>query len=246
MGSTLVAGSVNGAIYGLIALGIVLVYKGSRVLNFAQGEIGTFALFVTWWFVTQHDWPWLAGAAMGVGPGPDDGAARRRADLTRVGVHVGNRRGRRRDRGAPHRADRRCLRTGVHDAVLSAWTRGRTARRTHELARRVRRRHCPRCHRGAGREGDVLEHVPRDQLRHRVCRHRGRARLAAVRAARSARAMSRRTLQLLATAVVFAVLPPVLGRALPWFNDLRALTLGIGVSYARSEERRVGKECRSR
>jgi branched-chain amino acid transport system permease protein len=66
MGSTLVAGVVNGAIYGLIALGIVLVYKGSRVLNFAQGEIGTFALFVTWWFVTKHNWPWLAGALVGI------------------------------------------------------------------------------------------------------------------------------------------------------------------------------------
>lgn len=66
MGSTLVSGVVNGAIYGLIALGIVLVYKGSRVLNFAQGEIGTFALFVTWWFVTKQHWPWLAGALMGI------------------------------------------------------------------------------------------------------------------------------------------------------------------------------------
>ena len=66
MGSTLVSGAVNGAIYGLIALGIVLVYKGSRVLNFAQGEVGTFALFVTWWFVTKHQWPWLAGALVGV------------------------------------------------------------------------------------------------------------------------------------------------------------------------------------
>lgn len=66
MGSTLVAGVVNGAIYGLIALGIVLVYKGSRVLNFAQGEIGTFALFVTWWFVTKQNWPWLGGALMGI------------------------------------------------------------------------------------------------------------------------------------------------------------------------------------
>jgi branched-chain amino acid transport system permease protein len=66
VGSTLVAGAVNGAIYGLIALGIVLVYKGTRVLNFAQGEIGTFALFVTWWFVEKHNWPWIGGALMGV------------------------------------------------------------------------------------------------------------------------------------------------------------------------------------
>ncbi|MGH2758917.1 MAG: branched-chain amino acid ABC transporter permease [Actinomycetota bacterium] len=67
MGQTLVAGIVAGGIYGLIAVGIVLVYKGSRVLNFAQGEIGTFALFVAWWFIDRNDFPWFAGAALGVG-----------------------------------------------------------------------------------------------------------------------------------------------------------------------------------
>jgi branched-chain amino acid transport system permease protein len=64
--ATILAGVVNGAIYGLLALGIVLVYKGSRVLNFAQGEIGGFALFVTWWLVEQKDLPWLVGGAAGV------------------------------------------------------------------------------------------------------------------------------------------------------------------------------------
>ena len=46
MGQTLVIGLVAGAIYGLLALGIVMVYRGSRVLNFAQAELGTFGLFV--------------------------------------------------------------------------------------------------------------------------------------------------------------------------------------------------------
>jgi|GEM_PF-498160 branched-chain amino acid transport system permease protein len=38
-------GVLNGAIYGLVALGLVLVYKGTRVFNFAQGEFGTLAAF---------------------------------------------------------------------------------------------------------------------------------------------------------------------------------------------------------
>lgn len=67
MGQTLVAGVVSGGIYGLIAVGIVLVYKGSRVLNFAQGELGTFALFVAWWFVERNDFPWGIGALFGIG-----------------------------------------------------------------------------------------------------------------------------------------------------------------------------------
>jgi branched-chain amino acid transport system permease protein len=66
MPATILVGVVNGAVYGLLALGIVLVYKGSRVLNFAQGEIGGFALFVTWWLVEQKDLPWAVGGAAGI------------------------------------------------------------------------------------------------------------------------------------------------------------------------------------
>jgi len=64
-----ISGIATGAIYGLVALGIVLVYKGSRVLNFAQGEIGTLALFVAWWVIDDRDGlglPWLLGAAAAV------------------------------------------------------------------------------------------------------------------------------------------------------------------------------------
>lgn len=42
----LVIGAANGVIYGLVALGIVLVYKGTRVFNFAQGEFGTVAMYI--------------------------------------------------------------------------------------------------------------------------------------------------------------------------------------------------------
>lgn len=41
-----VLGLTNGAIFGLVALGLVLVYKGTRVFNFAQGEFGTLAGYV--------------------------------------------------------------------------------------------------------------------------------------------------------------------------------------------------------
>lgn len=41
----LVIGLVNGALYGLVALGLVLVYKSSGVFNFAQGEFGTVAVY---------------------------------------------------------------------------------------------------------------------------------------------------------------------------------------------------------
>ncbi|MGH2813063.1 MAG: branched-chain amino acid ABC transporter permease [Actinomycetota bacterium] len=49
MGTYIVFGLVSGVIYGLVALGIVLVYKGTRVFNFAQGEFGTVAMYILFW-----------------------------------------------------------------------------------------------------------------------------------------------------------------------------------------------------
>jgi branched-chain amino acid transport system permease protein len=43
----LATGVVVGCQYGIFALGIVLVYKASRIFNFAQCEIGAFGAFIT-------------------------------------------------------------------------------------------------------------------------------------------------------------------------------------------------------
>lgn len=48
MGQALIIGFVAGSGYGLIALGLVLVYKSSGIFNFAQGEFGTIAVFALW------------------------------------------------------------------------------------------------------------------------------------------------------------------------------------------------------
>jgi branched-chain amino acid transport system permease protein len=63
---SLIVGIVTGGIYGLYALGLVLVFKGSGVLNFAQAELGTFTLFVCQVLVTDHHQPWVLGAAAAV------------------------------------------------------------------------------------------------------------------------------------------------------------------------------------
>lgn len=44
----LVIGVITGAGYGLIATGLVLIYKSSGVFNFAQGEFGTIAVWALW------------------------------------------------------------------------------------------------------------------------------------------------------------------------------------------------------
>ena len=41
----IVIGVISGAAYGLVALGLVLIYKSSGVFNFAQGEFGTVAAY---------------------------------------------------------------------------------------------------------------------------------------------------------------------------------------------------------
>ena len=66
MGQTLISGLANGGVYALLAVGIVLVYKGSRVLNFAQGEMGTFGLFIAFWAIDKQGLPWPAGAALAI------------------------------------------------------------------------------------------------------------------------------------------------------------------------------------
>lgn len=57
-----VLGLIAGSIYALIALGLTLVYKSSRVLNFAQAEIGTLTLYATWWVTVREHQPWALGA----------------------------------------------------------------------------------------------------------------------------------------------------------------------------------------
>lgn len=43
-----VEGLSSGAIYAALALALVLIYRATRIVNFAQGEIGTFTVFLAW------------------------------------------------------------------------------------------------------------------------------------------------------------------------------------------------------
>ena len=62
-----VLGLFQGALYGLLAIGLVLVYKGTRVFNFAQGEFGTVAAFITFVLLTEADVPYGVAALGGLG-----------------------------------------------------------------------------------------------------------------------------------------------------------------------------------
>ena len=47
----LIVGISQGCIYGLIALGFVLIYKATEMVNFAQGEMMVVGSFIAWTFV---------------------------------------------------------------------------------------------------------------------------------------------------------------------------------------------------
>jgi len=49
-------GLSKGSIYSLIALGLVVIYRGTAHLNFAQGEMALFATFGAWW-INDHGAP---------------------------------------------------------------------------------------------------------------------------------------------------------------------------------------------
>jgi len=70
----LVSGASIGSIYALIALGIVLLYRTTRILNFAHGDIGVAATFIAYTLITSSGLPFrvsfllalLAAAVIGM------------------------------------------------------------------------------------------------------------------------------------------------------------------------------------
>lgn len=84
MGTYIVIGVVSGVIYGLAALGIVLVYKGSRVFNFAQGEFGTLAMYSLFFFRESIGLNYLVAAILAVAVSVCVGLATERAVVRRL------------------------------------------------------------------------------------------------------------------------------------------------------------------
>src|SRR5256885_14494751 len=64
-----VFGIVNGAAFGLVAIGLVLIYKSSRVFNFAAGEFATLGAFGTYIGIKILGLPYLLAAVLGIAAG---------------------------------------------------------------------------------------------------------------------------------------------------------------------------------
>lgn len=57
----LVNGIIVGALYGVVAMSFVLIYKASQVVNFAQGEFLLIGAWVCWWMLTTFQIPFVWG-----------------------------------------------------------------------------------------------------------------------------------------------------------------------------------------
>jgi branched-chain amino acid transport system permease protein len=54
-------GLIVGALYGVVAMSFVLIYKASQVVNFAQGEFLLVGAWMCWWFLTEWHLPFAVG-----------------------------------------------------------------------------------------------------------------------------------------------------------------------------------------
>ena len=55
----MINGVVLGLLTALVALGMFLVHRANRVLNFAQGELGLVPAVLAVMLVVESGWPWL-------------------------------------------------------------------------------------------------------------------------------------------------------------------------------------------
>jgi branched-chain amino acid transport system permease protein len=61
-----VNGAASGCIYGLIALGFVLIYKATEMVNFAQGDIMMLGGFVAFSLIAHYHLPYWVGALLAI------------------------------------------------------------------------------------------------------------------------------------------------------------------------------------
>ncbi len=57
---TILTGISIGCVYGLVALGFVLIYKATEVINFAQGELLMLGAFISYSLITMLNFPYWA------------------------------------------------------------------------------------------------------------------------------------------------------------------------------------------
>jgi branched-subunit amino acid ABC-type transport system permease component len=85
----ILSGLIVGCIYASVALGFVLIYKATDIINFAQGEIFMTGAFFTWWFMTAFSVPFPVASLMGVMLATLLGVGIERVATAHSGMHRG-------------------------------------------------------------------------------------------------------------------------------------------------------------
>ena len=62
----IILGLVYGALYGLIAMGIILVYRANRIINFAQAQLGSVPAVVALLLIAKRGVPWIVALPIAV------------------------------------------------------------------------------------------------------------------------------------------------------------------------------------
>src|SRR4029077_9369648 len=62
-------GIVRGMVYGLVAIGIVLVFRASGVINFAQGQFGALGASIMAVLFVNNGWSFWAALPIALAPG---------------------------------------------------------------------------------------------------------------------------------------------------------------------------------
>src|SRR4029453_16479697 len=55
-----------GALYAFGSQGLIVIYRGTGVLNFSLGATAIAGVFMQWELQNEHGWPFLASACVGV------------------------------------------------------------------------------------------------------------------------------------------------------------------------------------
>src|SRR4051812_43931482 len=75
MGGALLLGVMNGLLTSLVAMGIVLIFKTGKYINFAQAQLGIVPMLLLSKFVIQWDINWYVAFAIAIVIGAAFGAA---------------------------------------------------------------------------------------------------------------------------------------------------------------------------
>lgn len=75
-------GLAVGCVYGLVALGVVVIFSATRLLNFAQGEFLMLGGLAAWWTLTYERWPLPVAVVVVIAVGMAAGALVSRAVIS--------------------------------------------------------------------------------------------------------------------------------------------------------------------